>query len=128
MGGHAEGSGSGGIGRRRFLAGVAGVSAAAWVAPAIITMDPAGAADLTSPPPKPPNPPPEVVGEVHVAAATDPAVSGGSEGGGNLPFTGANLEQLTIAGLAATAAGGAMHFWSARTGTAAASPGEPPPA
>ena len=122
-----EGSGSGGIGRRRFLAGAAGLGAAAWAAPAIISMDPAGAAALTSPPPKPPDT--EVSAQTvevrGVEVATDPKVASDD---GHLPFTGANLEQLTIAGLAATAAGAAMHYWSARTGAAGANPVDPPPA
>ena len=123
-----EGSGSGGIGRRRFLVGAAGLGAAAWAAPAIITMDPAGAAALTSPPPKPPDT--EVSAqtvEVRGAEVTaEPEVA--SDDGGHLPFTGANLEQLTIAGLAATASGAAMHFWSARAGTVGRQPVDPPPA
>ena len=68
VGGQEEGRGSGGIIRRRFLIGAAGVGAAAWVAPAIITMDPAGAAELTSPPPKPP--------DTEVLTAQTPAVRG----------------------------------------------------
>ncbi len=128
VGGHGERSGTGGIGRRRFLIGAAGVSAAAWVAPAIITMDPAGAAELTSPPPKPPDTVSAQTVEVPGAQVKpDAEVSGATDDGGRLPFTGANLEQLTIAGLAATAAGAAMHFWSARTGLAGTNPADRPP-
>jgi hypothetical protein len=114
-----------GMGRRRFLVAAAGAGAAAWVVPAIITMEPAGASGVTSPPPKPSqppatgaSPPPEVLGTDLVkdpAAAPGAEVAGATADGGQLPFTGAKAEQLTIAGLAATAGGAAMHFWSART-------------
>jgi hypothetical protein len=135
MGGRKDDRAGDGVGRRRFLVAAAGAGAAAWAVPAIITMEPAGASGLTSPPPKPSqppatsaSPPPEVLGTEVVkdpAAAPGSEVAGATAAGGQLPFTGAKVEQLTIAGLAATAGGAAMHFWSAGTpkpGASGASP------
>ena len=103
-------------GRRQFLLKAAAVGAIAWAAPAIIMMEPAGAAALTSPPPKPPEVAPT---EISVPKAADPAteVAGATASSGQLPVTGANVEQLLIAGLAATAGGAAMQFWSTKLGT-----------
>jgi hypothetical protein len=104
------------VGRRRFIAGAAVAGGLAFAAPAIVTMRPAGASTLTSPPPKPPNQPPEVGGETEavpgdpgaVAPAVAPAVAAGQ-----LPFTGASVKEMFAAGLGATAAGTAMVLWSA---------------
>jgi hypothetical protein len=128
-------SGHGGLDRRRFLLGAGAVSAAAFAVPTIITIAPAGAASLTSPPPQPPGPP-EV--EVLPNRITDPPVAvAGIEDPGTavapktevlaartgLPLTGAEVGALTAAGLAATAGGAALHVWSAKAGLH-----EPPPA
>jgi hypothetical protein len=48
------------LGRRRFMVRAAAVGTVAFAVPTIITMAPAGAAELTSPPPTPPPDPPEV--------------------------------------------------------------------
>jgi hypothetical protein len=117
-----EPDGTEGTGRRRFIAGVAAASGLAFAAPAIVTMQPAGASTLTSPPPKPPDPPvgpasPPAVAATDVAdppaaAPAAPAVAP-VVASGQLPFTGASVKALAATGLAATAAGTAMVVWSA---------------
>jgi hypothetical protein len=113
-----EPDGTEGTGRRRFIAGVAAAGGLAFAAPAIVTMQPAGASTLTSPPPKPPEPPspPTVdatdVGDPTPAPAAAPAVAP-VVASGQLPFTGASVKALAATGLAATAAGTAMVVWSA---------------
>ena len=111
-------------GRRQFLVKAAAVGAIAWTAPAIITMQPAGAAALTSPPPEPPE-----VAPNEISPPTDPAteVAGATASSGQLPVTGADVEQLLIAGLAATAGGAAMQFWSSKLGTRSGGPPDPAP-
>jgi len=102
------------LGRRQFLHKAAVAGAVAWAAPTIITMDPAGAAGLTSPPPEPPDRPGVDVGGIVVpsdprSAATGTRVAGRTE----LARTGAELDDLVVAGLAATAGGAALVRWSA---------------
>ena len=144
MGGLADSGpapdGDGGIGRRRFIASAAAAGGLAFAVPAIVTMKPAGASTLTSPPPKPPDSPgepvspPEVGGRTVAAPGTgaaDPTVAP-VVAGGQLPFTGANVKELTATGLAAAGAGTAMVLWSAErakdVGTEAAPPLPPEPA
>jgi hypothetical protein len=90
------------LGRRKFLFRAAVAGTAAWAVPTIITMEPAGAASLTSPPPTPPV---VVQGETVIAEV---------EARGSLPVTGAPITTLLGAGAAAIVGGGAMHEWSAR--------------
>jgi hypothetical protein len=113
---------SSGLGRRKFLATAAAAGAVAWAAPAIITMQPAGAASLTSPPPTPPPTGPTGVVPTGVEPAdetnpdpngADPKPQVAAASTGTLPFTGADIKQLAATGLAATAGGGALMFWSA---------------
>jgi hypothetical protein len=103
------------------------VSTGAFVAPTIITMDAADAQALTSPPPEPPGPPgspPSDVGSAPGAvtprSTTQPPAQ--ARGRGNratgrtaLPRTGADLDRLVVAWLAATGGGAALVLWSADT-------------
>ena len=71
----SEVTSSSAVGRRKFLVKAAVAGSVAWAVPAIITMEPAGAAALTSPPPTPPV---EVQEETVIdpgTATTEPAVS-----------------------------------------------------
>jgi hypothetical protein len=109
-------------GRRAFMRKAAVVGSGAFVVPTIITVDPADAQALTSPPPEPPgqhaSPPTQAGG------SPGTAVQRTSRGRGQaghtrtttrteLPRTGANLDRLAAAGLAATAGGAALVLWSA---------------
>ncbi len=97
-----------GVGRRRFLTRTLAASSAALALPTIITVTPAGA--ITSPPPQPPT-------EVEPAGETQPpGTSAGAQvaaTNGQLPFTGADVEKLVVAGTAAVVGGAAMICWSA---------------
>ncbi len=81
--------------RRAFIAGGVGVGVAAWVVPEILTMQPADAASLQSPPPVPRH---EQITE------TSSAPSSG-EPGGVLAFTGAPVEQEAVLAAALVGAG-----------------------
>jgi hypothetical protein len=118
-------------GRRDFLRKAAVVGTGAFVVPTIISVDPADAQALTSPPPEPPgrpeSPPAEVGGSpgtVARPAGTQPnrAARSRTTTRTELPRTGANLDRLVAAGLAATAGGAALVLWSAeaRAGTKSA--------
>ncbi len=111
------------FGRRRFLLGAAAAGTAAWAVPAIVTMEPAGAAGLTSPPPTPPEvevlpktiiDPPVDPSDPVVEVAGAPAANPEVEVRGALAVTGAPIDTLLGAGAAAIAGGGALHQWSAR--------------
>lgn len=104
------------LGRRQFLRKAAVAGTVAWAVPTIITMEPAGAAELTSPPPEPPvdvggvvvpSDPPTAAPPVTQVAGTQ--VAGRTE----LARTGVELDNLVVAGLAATAGGAALLLWSA---------------
>jgi hypothetical protein len=121
-------------GRRDFMRKAAVVGSGAFVVPTIITVDPADAQALTSPPPEPPG-----------QHASPPAQAGGSPGTAvqrtsrrrgqagrtrtttrtELPRTGANLDRLAAAGLAATAGGAALVLWSAEARASARSADKP---
>ena len=100
--------------RRQFLRRAAVVGAASWAVPTIVSIDVAGAQQLTSPPPEPPGAvdaggvgvqsPPQAA-----APLPGPQVAGRSE----LARTGMDLDDLAVAGLAATAGGAALLLWSA---------------
>jgi hypothetical protein len=92
--------------------------------PTIITVDPADAAALNSPPPEPPGRPEShpveggsepcrVAAPATGAQPTPPAVGSRVTGRAKLPRTGVDLDRLAAAGLAATAAGAAFVLWSA---------------
>ena len=104
---------AGATGRRDFMRKAAVVGTGAFVVPTIITVDPADAQALTSPPPEPPGrpeSPPVDVGSSRgtrslPAPGTQPNLAAGSRvtARTELPRTGANLDRLVAAGLAATA-------------------------
>ena len=98
------------LARRHFLRKAAAAGAIAWVAPTILTVQPASAATrLHSEPPQPPpvnpEPPPVSLGPVESPSGPGQptAVSPGV-----LAFTGSNTERLAAAGVAATVAGAAF--------------------
>jgi hypothetical protein len=112
----------GASGRRDFMRKAAVVGSGAFVVPTIITVDPADAQALTSPPPEPPgqpeSPPAEAGGSPGTVAqptSTEPNQAGRTltTTRTELPRTGANLDRLAAAGLAATAGGAALVLWSA---------------
>ncbi len=111
------------LGRRKFLVRAAAAGTVAWAVPAIVTMEPAGAAALTSPPPEVEVLPNRVTdpGEpggpaVEVAAAKPPAKPKVEV----LAKTGAPIDTLFGLGAVAVAGGGALHQWSAATARRAA--------
>jgi hypothetical protein len=107
--------------RREFLRKAAVAGTGAFVVPTIVTVDPANAQALTSPPPEPPgssNGPPDLVDSPGSPAPSTPIPSQGSGGRTELPRTGADLDRLAVAGLAATAGGAALVLWSAKAGSA----------
>ncbi|MEJ7582492.1 MAG: twin-arginine translocation signal domain-containing protein [Acidimicrobiales bacterium] len=124
--------------RRRFLGKAAVAGGTVWAVPTLVSMRPAGAAELTS------SPPVTATTETSIApntstpstvarnTAPDPAPPGPSTGNnepsgtsngdptgggpataGSLPRTGADLDTLAATGLTAIAAGGALTYWSA---------------
>ena len=108
--------------RRDFLRRAAVVGTGAFVVPTIITVDPANAQAVTSPPPEPPGGSEggsQVVPSGNAAQPGNPAGNQGP-GGGELALTGMDLGELTVAGLAATAGGAALMLWSAEARSRAA--------
>jgi hypothetical protein len=115
--GHVDAPGP--VGRREFLR-KAVVGTGAFAVPTIVTVDPAAAQALTSPPPEPPGrpqPPPVDHGS---GIAAPPAPRQGpredgtrTSGRSELPRTGMDLDRVVAAGLAATAGGAALVLWSA---------------
>ena len=110
-------------GRRDFLRKAAVVGGGAFLVPTIISVDPAEAQALTSPPPDPPGPPESPPVDLGSSPGTvSPPASGqpGTRAPGSrvtgrteLPRTGADVDRLLVAGLAATAGGAALVLWSA---------------
>ena len=116
-------------GRRDFMRKAAVVGTGAFVAPTIITVDAADAQALASRPPEPPGRPGSPPSDVDSSPGTltpratgtqPPAQAIGSRAAGRteLPLTGADLDRLIVAGLAATAGGAALVLWSAEAKTA----------
>jgi hypothetical protein len=111
--------------RRDFLR-KATVGTGALALPMIVTVDPADAQALASPPPESPghaSPPAGTSATPGRSAPTRPRVSG------ELPRTGAYIDRLVAAGLAATAGGAGLVLWSAEArsrATASTAPGAPP--
>jgi hypothetical protein len=86
-----------------------------WALPTIISIQPAGAQDMTSPAPQPPADPPPDVGGITVPRTTPPpAAAPGTQVAGRteLPRTGGEVDDLLYGGLAATAGGAALLLWS----------------
>ena len=127
---------AGATGRRDFMRKAAVAGTGAFVVPTIVTVDPADAQALTSPPPEPPghpeSPPVEEDGSPGTvsrrAPGTQPNLAAGRRvtARTELPRTGANLDRLVAAGLAATAGGAALVLWSAEAKAGAKSAEEPP--
>jgi hypothetical protein len=121
-------------GRRDFMRKAAVVGSGAFVVPTIITVDPADAQALTSPPPEPPGRPESPPAEAGGAPGTVAQPTGRQRNQAGrtrtterteLPRTGANLDRLAAAGLAATAGGAALVLWSAEARASARSAEKP---
>jgi hypothetical protein len=122
----AAGDASGATGRRDFLRRATIASTGALAMPMIVTVDPADAQALTSPPPeapgssnRPQKPAVEPVNEPATSGALSSRTGGsrasrrGVSGRAELPRTGADIDRMVAAGLAATAGGAALLLWSA---------------
>jgi hypothetical protein len=113
--------------RRHFLQKAA-AGTAAFAIPTIMTVDPARAQALTSPPPEPPvsrsGP-----GTVESVARSQHAGRSQASGRTELPRTGADIDRMVAAGLTATAGGAALVLWSAdtRSRSGAPQPADPEP-
>ncbi|MGH9229306.1 MAG: twin-arginine translocation signal domain-containing protein [Acidimicrobiales bacterium] len=125
-------SSAGTSGRRDFLRKAGVVGTGAFVVPMIVTVDPADAQALTSPPPEPPGRPDSPPVDAGGGTASPPGTQRASRPTGTrvtgrteLPRTGADLDRLVVAGLAATAGGAALVLWSAEAKAAAPKPAEP---
>jgi hypothetical protein len=109
--------------RRDLLRKAALAGTVAFALPMIVTVGPADAQALTSPPPESPERPsrPGTAGSSRPGAPApfprrrraNPVAAQRAGGRTELPRTGANLDRLTAAGLAATAGGAALVLWSA---------------
>lgn len=125
----SDGSSQAELGRRRFLLRAAETSTVVLTLTTIVTVAPAGAAALTSPPP-------EVAPDNEPQAGLEGTQPQAQVKGRQdvLPYTGADIETSVIAGLAAIAGGGALMYWTAdspidETATARVDqplPGSPP--
>jgi hypothetical protein len=119
----------GATGRRDFVRRATIAGTGAFAVPMIVTVDPADARPLTSPPPEPPgasnrplSPPDEPVNKPPTASGAQSSMTAGSRtsrrrvsGRTELPRTGADIDRMVAAGLAATAGGAALVLWSADT-------------
>jgi len=109
------------VDRRDLLRKAAIAGTAAFVVPAIITVDPADAQALTSPPPEPPSRAEQPESSPRTTGGTQQGVQPAGRrvtGRTELPRTGADLDRLVVAGLAATAGGAALVLWSAEAKSA----------
>ena len=123
-------------GRRDFMWKAAVAGTGAFLVPTIITVDPAEAQALTSPPPEPPgrpeSPPVDLGSSPDTVSSRSPGTQPNQAAGRRvtesteLPRTGANLDRLVAAGLAATAGGAALVLWSAEAKAAGAKSAETP--
>ena len=104
-------------GRRDFLRKAAVAGTTAFAVPMIVTVDPAGAQAVTSPPPEPPGSSgpmtPQPGGLDLASGGIAPTGRPATPTRRELPRTGADLDRLVAAGLAATAGGAALVLWSA---------------
>jgi hypothetical protein len=101
-----------GLDRRRFLRRSAIAGTAIWALPSIVSIEPASAQAITSPAPEPPIDPPSDLGGTDLPSATATAPPPQVGGRTVLPETGAELDDLLYAGLAAIAGGAALRLWS----------------
>ena len=108
--------------RRAFLRKAAVAGTGAFAVPMIVTVDSADARALTSPPPETPgssaSPEQPAAGD---ARSPEPAPRRRVSTRSELPRTGADIERLVAAGLAATAGGAALLLWSAEAQAASTS-------
>ena len=114
------------VGRRDFLRKAAAVGTGAFAVPMIVTVEPADAQAITSPPPERPGRPEQPGSQAQRGAPGMAAPPGRGAGKrpakpqeapvGQLPLTGMTLDSLAKAGLAATAGGAALVLWSAKAG------------
>jgi hypothetical protein len=102
------------------------IGTGAFAIPMIITVDPADAQALTSPPPEPPGS--ATVGSVAQRVA-QPAGRSQASPEAELPRTGVGVDRLVAAGLTATASGAALVLGSAdmRSRSAAPQPADAEP-
>jgi hypothetical protein len=108
--------------RRDFLRKAAVGGTGAFAIPMIVSVDPADAQSVTSPPPEPPGaakepdaPGVDLVGSPGAGTGTtgDRGTTSRSVfGRTELPRTGADIDRMLTAGLAATAGGVALVLWS----------------
>jgi hypothetical protein len=121
------------VGRRDFLRKTA--AAGAFAIPIIVTVDPADAQTVTSPPPQPPGSSEQPRSPVDLSASPgagsprtgDSQTQRGVAGRVDLPRSGADIDRLVAAGLAATAGGAALVLWSAELKSESASTMSPGP-
>jgi hypothetical protein len=114
--------------RRDFLKKAAAGTGALAI-PMIVTVDPADAQAVTSPPPQPPGSGIEPVNRPGTAPGGAGNTGGGptpASGRTELPRTGADVDRMVAAGLAATVGGAALVLWSAHM-KAQAMPASPSP-
>ena len=97
--------------RREFLR-KATIGTGAFAVPMILTVDPADAQAVASPPPESSAQTPPATG-VSGSTAPGPSATNSASGRSELPRTGADIDRLVAAGLAATGAGAALWLWSA---------------
>jgi hypothetical protein len=108
------GTEAGAAGRRAFLRKAAIAGTGTFAAPMIITVDSADARALTSPPPEAPGSSTTPQGpETGAGRSAQPASRRQESTRPALPRTGADIDRLVAAGLAATAGGAALVLWSA---------------
>ena len=119
-------------GRRDFIRKAGVVATGAFAVPMIVTVDPADAQALTSPPPEAPGRPESPQVDAGSETASPPRTQQASRGTGTrgtgrteLARTGADLDRLVVAGLAATAGGAALVLWSAEAKAAGAKSADP---
>jgi hypothetical protein len=91
------------LGRRQFIRKAAVAGAIVWTVPTIVSIEPAGAAERHSTPPKPPVEP--------ISGVSKPP--GGEKSTAQLPFTGDNEVLEFGVGVVAVTAGAAMLMLSA---------------
>jgi hypothetical protein len=111
--------------RREFLR-KATIGTGAFAVPMILTVDPADAQAVASPPPESPAQAPPATGVTGSTAPVPSAANRSAGGRSELPRTGADIDRLVAAGLAATGAGAALLLWSADARSHAATPAAAP--
>jgi hypothetical protein len=114
-------------GRRDFLRRAAVAGTSAFAVPMIITVDPADAQALTSPPPEPPGSSNGSLGAETPTTTAAPRTPSRESDRTELPRTGADIDRIVAAGLTATAGGAALVLWSADMKSKSSAPRSPNP-